>query len=57
MKTVETLPKTTFSGRRFTRKQLAQVQATVQLFPNLSRKELARTLCETSSVDHARRPV
>jgi hypothetical protein len=46
MKTVETLPKTTFSGRRFTRKQLAQVQATVQLFPNLSRKELARTLCE-----------
>ena len=26
MKTVETLPQTTFSGRRFTRKQLAQVQ-------------------------------
>ena len=46
MKTVETLPKTTFSGRRFTRKQLAQVQATVQLFPHLSRKELARTVCE-----------
>jgi len=46
MKTVETLPKTTFSGRRFTRKQLAQVQATVQLFPRLSRKELARTVCE-----------
>lgn len=46
MKTVETLPQTTFSGRRFTRKQLAQVQATVQTFPNLSRKELARTVCE-----------
>jgi len=46
MKTVETLPKTTFRGRRFTRKKLAQVQETVQLFPNLSRKELARTLCE-----------
>ena len=43
---VESLPKTTFSGRRFTRKQLKQVQETVQLFPNLSRKELARTLCE-----------
>jgi len=46
MKTVDTLPKTTFSGRRFTRKQLAQVQVTVELFPNLSRKELARTVCE-----------
>ena len=46
METVDTLPKTTFRGRRFTRKQLAQVQATVQLFPHLSRKELARTLCE-----------
>ncbi len=46
MKTVETLPMTTFSGRRFTRKQLAQVQETVQLFPHLSRKELALTICE-----------
>ena len=46
MKTVDTLPKTTLSGRRFTRKQLAQVQETVQLFPNLSRKELALTVCE-----------
>ncbi len=46
MKTVDTLPKTTFNGRRFTRKQLAQVQATVELFPLLSRKELARTVCE-----------
>ena len=46
MKTVATLPKTTLSGRRFTRKQLAQVQETVQMFPNLSRKELALTICE-----------
>jgi len=46
MKSVETLPRTTFSGRRFTRKQLAQVQETVERFSNLSRKELARTLCE-----------
>ncbi len=46
MKSVETLQKTTFSGRRFTRKQLKQVQETVQAFKNLSRKELALTLCE-----------
>ena len=41
MKSVETLLKTTFSGRRFTRKQLAQVQETVEQFPKLTRKELA----------------
>jgi hypothetical protein len=46
MKTIEALPKTTFSGRRFTRKQLKQVQETVQTFQNLSLKELALTLCE-----------
>jgi len=46
MKSVETLLRTSFSGRRFTRKQLAQVQETVQQFPNLSRSELAHTLCE-----------
>ena len=46
MNAIDTLPKTTFSGRRFTRKQLAQVQETVQTFTNLSRKELALTLCE-----------
>ena len=46
MNDISTLPKTTFSGRRFTRKQLAQVQETVQTFKNLSRKELALTLCE-----------
>ena len=46
MATIESLPKTTFSGRRFTRKQLKQVQETVELFAGLSRKELALTVCE-----------
>jgi len=46
MKSVASLPRTTFSGRRFTRNQLRQVQETVQRFPMLSRTELARTLCE-----------
>jgi len=46
MKAISTLQKTTFSGRRFTRKQLTQVQETVQTFKNLSRKELALTVCE-----------
>jgi len=46
METIGTLSSTTFSGRRFTRKQLAQIQETVQSFQNLSRKELALTLCE-----------
>jgi hypothetical protein len=44
--TIEALSSTTISGRRFTRKQLTQVQETVRMFPNLSRKELALTLCE-----------
>ena len=46
MKTIDDLPSTTFSGRRFTRKQLRLVQEMVEMFGNLSRKELARTLCE-----------
>ena len=46
MTTIDTLSSTTISGRRFTRKQLRQVQETVEMFPNLSRKELALTLCE-----------
>ncbi len=46
MKMISTLPTTTFIGRRFTRKQLEQVQETVQTFKNLSRKELAFTICE-----------
>jgi len=46
MKSVESLLQTTFSGRRFTRKQLAQVQETVERFGKLSRNELAHTVCE-----------
>jgi len=46
MKSIDTLLSTTFSGRRFTRKQLALVQETVARFPKLSRAELALTLCE-----------
>jgi len=46
MATVETLQSTTFSGRRFTRKQLAEIRETAETFQNLSRKELALTLCE-----------
>ena len=46
MQSVTDLEKTTFSGRRFTRKQLSRIQETVAMFPNLSRKELAQTLCE-----------
>jgi hypothetical protein len=40
------LKSTTFSGKRFTRKQLAQIQDTVNLFPDLSRRELGHTICE-----------
>ena len=43
---IESLERTTFSGRRFTRKQLAKVVDTIQMFPSLSRTELAFTLCE-----------
>ena len=46
MEFVETLEKTTFCGRRFTRAQLARVQETVHTCPHLSRNELALTLCE-----------
>jgi hypothetical protein len=46
MKSIESLSATTFSGRRFTRRQLAQIKETVERFRQLSRAELARTLCE-----------
>ncbi len=36
----------TFCGRRAARRQLAEAERTVELFPALSRKELARTVCE-----------
>ena len=43
---VEDLPSTTFSGRRFTRAQLRLVVETVRNFPRLSRFALAETICE-----------
>lgn len=46
MKSIDNLPKTAISGRRFTRRQLVRVQETVELFKNLSRTELTLTVCE-----------
>ena len=43
---IESLASTTFFGRRLTRRQIADVQETVSLFPALSRNELAKTICE-----------
>jgi len=43
---VENLKSTTFGGHRFKRQQIKQIQSTVKAFPNLSRRELANTLCE-----------
>ncbi len=43
---IKRLQRTTFSGQRFTRQQLVEVQQTVESFPRLSRKELAQTICE-----------
>ena len=43
---IENLETTTFFGKRLTRRQIALMQETVELFPNDSRRELARTLCE-----------
>jgi len=54
MASLEHLPSTTFSGRRFTRKQLEQVCETVAMFPKLSRKELAQTICEHLEWKNAR---
>ncbi len=43
---ITNLKSTTFSGRRVTRRQIADIQETVELFPNDSRNELAKTICE-----------
>jgi len=40
------LKRTTFFGKRFTRRQLSDMQQTVDNFPALSRRELAQTICE-----------
>ena len=43
---ITALHSTTFSGRRLTRRQIAEVRETVDLLPNESRKELCRIICE-----------
>ena len=43
---IERLETTTFFGRRLTRRQIADIQETVALFPNDTRNELAKTICE-----------
>ena len=50
---IENLKSTTFFGRRFTRRQIAEVQQTVAMFPALSRKELGQTICEHPQLAHA----
>ena len=42
---IENLKSTTFCGTRLTRRQIAELQKTVEMFPALSRHELAATLC------------
>ena len=43
---IENLKSTTFFGKRLTRRQIADIQETVALFPGLSRRELSNTICE-----------
>ena len=43
---IKSLETTTFFGRRLTRRQIAGIQETVALFPDDSRNELAKTVCE-----------
>ena len=43
---IAALKSTTFLGRRFTRRQIADIAETVELFPNDSRNELSKTICE-----------
>jgi len=43
---IQLLSSTTFADRRFSRKQLQDIQNTVKQFPKLSHRELALTICE-----------
>jgi len=45
-KDIKKLKSTTFANKRFTRKQITNIQQTVKNFPNLSRRELGHTICE-----------
>ena len=40
------LPSTTFFGKRLTRRQISNIQKTVEQFPFLSHRELGYTICE-----------
>ena len=43
---VDLLASTTFAARRFNRKQLVEIQQTVNNFPQLTLRELGHTICE-----------
>ena len=43
---IAALQSTTFSGRRLTRRQIAEVQETVEQLANESRNELCKIFCE-----------
>ncbi len=43
---IAALKSATFLGRRFTRRQIADIRETVGMFPNDSRNELSKTVCE-----------
>ena len=45
-KTIASLKSTSLAGRRFSRKQLLDIQQTVNAFPGLSHRELGLTICE-----------
>ncbi len=45
-KAIDSLASTTFAGKRFNRKQLVEIQQTVNEFRHLSLRELGHTLCE-----------
>ena len=44
--TIDSLASTTFAGKRFNRKQLVEIQQTVNECRHLSLRELGHTLCE-----------
>ena len=47
---IAALKSTTFSGRRLTRKQIADIRETVQLFPNDSRKRAVQDHLRASAL-------
>ena len=43
---IEELKTTTFSGRRLSRRQLSEIQKTVDLLPGNTHSELCKTICQ-----------